>query len=393
MPNEVLTETLRRCPLFASFTDEELGELANRAQTIDCAAEEAVCQEGEEGDSLFLIMNGSVRVTHTTEKGLDQPITLLGPGACLGEMALLDGGARSATAIAARPSTLLRVGRESLDRFFERRPEARIKYLEEGVRILSDRLRSSNRRYWDLADRSVQARMDASESRSRLLSLVSHELRTPLTAIKASAQLICRGAPGREAAFAGKIVTETDRLRVLIEDLIALCLLQSGMVAGDASELELSSLIAAVVKEISGRTEPSDVSITVEKSAETIVFADRGLLGRALHHLVENAVRFSPAGGSVRIELDTGSSGTASVHISDQGPGIEPAALETLRRSFVQDQNPLNRDVEGLGIGLPLAYEIMAAVGGSLSIDSSPGRGTRVTAALPRVEESIATAK
>jgi signal transduction histidine kinase len=297
-------------------------------------------------------------------------------------MALLDGGARSATAIAARPSTLLRVSGESLDQLFRDLPGARTKYLGDGVRILSERLRSSNRRYWDLADRSVRAQMEASESRARLLSLVSHELRTPLTAIKACAQLIHRGAAGREPEFAAKIVRETDRLRVLTEDLIALCLLQSGMGAGEESELDLQSLIAEVTSEISGRADGASVSV-VEELADATVVADRGLLRRAVHHIVENAVRFSPPGGSVRVELDHEDTGAARIRVSDRGPGVDPEALERLRRSFVQDQDPLNRDVEGLGIGLPLAHEVMKALGGSLTVDASPGEGTRVTLVLP----------
>lgn len=386
MPDVPTTETLRRCPLFASFAEDELAELAADAQTIHPATEEMVCREGEAGDSIFLVVSGSVRITHTTEKGLDQAITLLGPGACLGEMALLDGGSRSATAIAARPSTLLRVDRESLERLFLCRPGARIKFLDEGVRLLSERLRSSNRRYWDLADRSVREQMEASESRSRLLSLVSHELRTPLTAIKAAAQLIRRGADGQEGAFASKIVRETDRLRVLTEDLIALCLLQSGATVAEASELDLRDALNDLTKSHGRRTDRKDVSLEIGELVEARVLAERGLLGRALHHLVDNAVRHSPPNGTVRVELWTDDSEVLRLRIVDAGRGIDPVTLDRLRQSFVQDQNPLNRDIEGLGIGLPLAHEVMAALGGSLSFEASASGGTIVTMSLPRAE-------
>ncbi len=365
--------------------------LAESARAIEYGAGDVVCREGEAGNCLFLILSGSVHVTHATEKGVEQAIALLGPGECFGEMALLDGGPRSATATATRLSTLVRVGLETLDSVSARHPETRVKFLEQGVRILSDRLRASNQRYWDLANRSVQAQMNVSESRSRLLSLVSHELRTPLTVIKASAQLITRGARGHETAFAGKIVRETDHLQVLVEDLIALCLLQSGAGVGEATELDASDLIADVVRELSSLAERSGVVVAVQQyGASSTILADRSLLRRALRHLVENAVKFSPAGSDVRIELDAGPPGTARIRIIDQGDGIDTASLERLRQSFVQNQTPLNRDVEGLGIGLPLAYEVVEALGGSLSVDCVEGRGTQFTLDLPGVEETLA---
>lgn len=391
MSSQSVIEALRRCVLFRSYREPELRILAESARTLKYEAGDVVCRQGEEGDSLLIIVSGSVRVTQATEKGLEQAIALLGPGACFGEMALLDAGTRSATATATRPSTLVRVGLETLDAVSRRHPEARIKFLEQGVRMLSGRLRSANQRYWDLANRSVQTRMNVSESRSRLLSLVSHELRTPLTVIKASAQLITRGAEGQETAFADKIVRETGHLQVLIEDLIALCLLQSGAGAGDATELDAAGLVAEVVKELSSLAERSGVGVTVRPSeASSTILADKGLLRRALRHLVENAIKFSPVGGDVRIEIDAGPPGRARIRIIDQGRGIDAASLERLRQSFVQDQSPLNRDVEGLGIGLPLAYEVVAALGGSLSADSAEGRGTQFILDLPRVEETLA---
>jgi CRP-like cAMP-binding protein len=102
-------------------------------------------------------------------------------------MALLDGEPRSASATAARASELLRVGRASLEGLSRRHPESLEKLLREGIRVVSFRLRSANERYWGLAGRTLKAKADVAQTRSRLLSLVSHEFRTPLTIIKSSA--------------------------------------------------------------------------------------------------------------------------------------------------------------------------------------------------------------
>jgi signal transduction histidine kinase len=393
MSNQSVIDLLRGCSLFGSFDQRELRELEKTLQIVDFSPGEFVCREGESGDRMFLIVTGRVRITHAAGGDREQAIALLGPGACIGEMAFLDGGRRSASVVATRSSKLVVVGHESLEAVAERYPASRVKFLKEGVRVLSERLRASNQRYWDLADRSVKTQIHVAESRSRLLSLVSHELRTPLTVIKVAAQAIERGACGHERGFAGKIARESDHLRVLVEDLTALCLLQSGAGAGDGTELDASELVAEVVKELSGLAERSGVVIKANfRNGSSVVLADRGLLRRALYHLIQNAVKFSPPREEVSVDLDVSRAGMTRIQIRDHGDGIDVASLERLKKSFIQNQDPLNRDVEGLGIGLPLACEVVEVLGGRLSAESAPGEGTLVIVELPRMEGRLAVA-
>ena len=226
--------------------------------------------------------------------------------------------------------------------------------------------------------------MEVAQSRSRLWSLVSHELRTPLTIIKSSAQLLRRGGAEHQERFAEKIVCQTDHLQLLIEDLIALCLLQSGVGISEAKEIDVMELVNEICKQM----ERDGVQISVVKRDPLApIVAERSLLHRAIRHLVDNAVKFSPPGSEVRVELATGPSETTRISIVDEGEGISSDALERLKQSFVQEQDPLNRDVDGLGIGLSLGgHEIVSAHGGRLSVDSTGGRGSRFTVEIPRVQ-------
>ena len=186
-----------------------------------------------------------------------------------------------------------------MDAIAQTYPETRTKFLENGVLLLSSRVRSSNSRYWDLAERSIHKQMEVAQSRSRLWSLVSHELRTPLTIIKSSAQLLRRGAAEHQERFAEKIVCQTDHLQLLIEDLIALCLLQSGVGISEAKEIDVMELVNEICKQM----ERDGVQISVVKRDPLApIVAERSLLHRAIRHLVDNAVKFSPPGSEVRVE-------------------------------------------------------------------------------------------
>ena len=378
------TALLRRCPLFCSFSEEEIATLAETAETLSVARGETVFRQGEPGEHLFLIASGSMRLSTSTREGFEQPIALLGPGSCFGEMALLDGEPRSATATAARASELLRVGRASLEGLSRRHPESREKFLREGVRVVSSRLRSANERYWGLAGRTLKAKADVAQTRSRLLSLVSHEFRTPLTIIKSSAQLLRRDVVEPQASFVEKILVQSRRLEVLVDDLIALSMLQAGSRISELKEVDLGEMAGQIVAEMSKQAGNKGLRISViQPKAAVTVLADGALVRRAVRHLVDNAVKFSPASGNVVVETANAEQDRCRLSVRDQGSGINSEALGRLLQSFVQEQDPLNRDVEGLGIGLALATEVARAHGGRLLVDSVPGSGSCFAIELP----------
>jgi signal transduction histidine kinase len=341
-----------------------------------------VFRQGETGAHLYVIVSGTVRLSATTEAGLEQPIALQGPASCIGEMALLDGEPRSATAAAARPVELLRIGREELEAMLKRHPVAREKFLREGVSLVSSRLRSANERYWGLAGRSLRARASAAHARSRLASLMSHEFRTPLTVIKSSAQRMRFGAPAAENPLIEKIEQQCGRLEVLIDDLIALALLQSSAAVQELADVDLAEVAAEVALEMSAPARRKGLRLSFpEMMGDAVVAADRTLVRRALRHLVDNAIALLRRRDRHRSE--SGAGGACRLSVRDHGIGVEAGALERLSSSFVQEQDPHNRDVEGLGIGLALVTEVAKTHGGRLVVESTPGAGSLFALELP----------
>lgn len=374
---------LRGCALFSTLGDPELGDLAESAVIVHAGEGDTVFRQGEPGEHLYIIVSGTVRLSATTEGGLEQPIALHGSASCFGEMALLDGEPRSASAVAARPAELLRVDRQELEAMLRRHPAAREKFLREGVSLVSSRLRSANERYWGLAGRSLRARAGAAHARSRLASLMSHEFRTPLTIIKSSAQRMRFGAPAAESPLIEKIEQQCGRLEVLVDDLIMLALLQSSAAVQELADVDLAEVAAEVALEMSSPARRKGLRLSVpETKGDAVVAADRSLVRRALRHLVDNAVKFSSE-GEILIEAKAGAGGVCRLSVRDHGIGVEAEALERLSSSFVQEQDPHNRDVEGLGIGLALVTEVAKAHGGRLVVESTPGTGSLFALELP----------
>ena len=379
-------EALQRCPLFSSFNEEELEALSQGSRRVNAAAAEVLFREGEPGDFLFAIVSGTVRIVSQTGPNREQTLAFCGPGECFGEMSLLDGAPRSATAIVCRPSTLIRIDRGNMESLRRRYPEAQTKFLANALQLTSTRLRSANTRLVELARLGSQARAQIEEIRSQILSLVSHELRTPLTVIKSSAQVLKRSGTHTERnnPFLEKIERQSERLRLLVDDLIALALLRARPGVQHASEFDAMKLTEEVLSKLKAAATKKGLRLSMVRRHESApVLGDRALLGRALHHLVSNALKFSPPASEVKVEAERLAGDGVKLSVVDRGAGISLEARERIFQPFTQEQAPLNREVDGLGIGLTLAREVMIAHGGQLAVDSEPGQGSRFTMVLP----------
>ena len=186
-----------------------------------------------------------------------------------------------------------------------------------------------------------------------------------------------------------KILAQSRRLEFLVDDLIALSMLQAGSRISELKEVDLGELAGGIVAEMSKQAQDKGLRISVvQTEATATVLADGALVRRAVRHLVDNAVKFSPASGDVLVETANAGQDRCRLSVRDQGSGIDSEALGRVLQSFVQEQDPLNRDVEGLGIGLALATEVARAHGGRLLVDSVPGSGSCFTIELPCEPES-----
>jgi signal transduction histidine kinase/ActR/RegA family two-component response regulator len=237
--------------------------------------------------------------------------------------------------------------------------------------------------------KAMNAAMSATQAKNSFLSSTSHELRTPLNSILGFTQLLeMSELSDEDADSVGRILGAGRHLLALINELIDIARIESG-------DLSLSLepvLVRSVIEETSELMAP----IAAERSIRIIqhchpalaVRADRQRLAQVLVNLISNAVKYNHRGGTISISRQEGSTGQATIVVSDTGSGISP---ENLERIFV----PFERlgaeqtAVEGTGIGLPLARALTDAMRGRLTASSVRGQGSVFTLSLPRAPDAV----
>jgi signal transduction histidine kinase len=224
----------------------------------------------------------------------------------------------------------------------------------------------------DLAAQLARAR---AAERSFLLS-VSHELKTPLTAIRGYAEAVQDGAiDPREAAFT--VAQEAARLERLVGDLLDLARMNRTDFSVHLSEIDLSEVAEDAVRRYQAHADELDVTLTDVSDGAAPAFADADRVLQIVSNLVENALRLTPAGGEVRVVTAPG-----LLRVEDNGPGLEPGDHErAFERFYLHERYGRERKV-GTGLGLAIVKELTEAMGGTVTVESEPGRLTTFTVRL-----------
>jgi signal transduction histidine kinase len=217
---------------------------------------------------------------------------------------------------------------------------------------------------------------------------VSHELRTPLTAIKGLVETLRDGAvddPDVRDHFLETVEDETDRLIRLVNDLLILSRADSEALNLHCEPLDLGLLAEALAQRLLPQAEARQVVLKAEaKSQPPPVLADPDRVEQVLVNLVDNAIKYSHAGGVVTIRVESGPGQMVLVHVQDQGIGIPAEDLPRIGERFYRADRARSRAEGGSGLGLAIARALVEAHGGWLRLESEEGLGTLVTFSLPR---------
>lgn len=235
---------------------------------------------------------------------------------------------------------------------------------------------------WWLAGRSLGTAQKSWDMQRSFIANASHELRAPLTLIRASSEVIIRqtGTNIRLNDLLKNITDECDHMSQLVEDLLLVSKLDSHQLKLDITEVDMAGLLEEVQRQFIPLAEKGRVSVMIGESRGHVK-GDRLRLRQVLIILMDNALRFTPAGGS--IELISRLSGhTVTVQVRDNGKGIPPEHMEHLFERFYQPGSG-HSDDHGNGLGLSIAKSLVEAHGGTIQINSRVGEGTRVTLTLP----------
>jgi PAS domain S-box-containing protein len=244
----------------------------------------------------------------------------------------------------------------------------------------------------DFGDGRVYAMRDVTEeyaferARSEFVATASHELRTPLAVVYAAVRTLLRTdvelGPEYEATFLTMIESETEQLSAIVDQILLAEQLDSRELQLERTSCDVRELARDVLVSASAR-KPESIELELRASEELpSAPCDEGKLRQVLVNLVENAIKYSPDGGAVTVELRT-RNGRMQINVSDHGLGIPQADQRRVFQKFVRLDPALARGVGGTGLGLYIAGELTERMGGTISLASEPGEGSTFTVELP----------
>ena len=226
---------------------------------------------------------------------------------------------------------------------------------------------------------AMSARLKTSdEQRRSFLADVAHELRTPLSIIRGQAEAIADGVYPGDAEHVTPILDATRSLEVLVEDLRTLVLTEAGSLVLNREHVEPGALVQDVLASFETQSEAFGVSMaSAIAAAVPNVDVDPARLRSALANVVSNAIRHTPSGGSIRIDVQPAGD-NVEIIVTDTGEGISPEILPRVFQRFVKGPGST-----GSGLGLAITQDIITAHGGTIEIQSTVGSGTTVRITLP----------
>jgi len=219
------------------------------------------------------------------------------------------------------------------------------------------------------------------------LQAVAHEIKTPLTAIHASSQLMTEPdvPENKKEEIAHRIHKEAGRLSGVVTTFLDVERISAGVLKLQKREVELSALVADAVERAGLLALKRNIGI--EQDLESgVIAADADLLQFAVYNLLVNAVKYSPDGASIRITLRSGRQAACLV-VADEGCGIEPAEQRHIFERFYRTKKHRDDAKGGSGVGLALVKEIVTQHGGTIEVESNPGKGSTFSVSLPREVE------
>jgi heavy metal sensor kinase len=227
---------------------------------------------------------------------------------------------------------------------------------------------------------------DSVQRSRRFLADASHELRTPLTVIKGELQELTHGGALTKRDLderVGSVLEEVDRLEHLVSGLLVLSRLDAGETPIELAEVDLAALAASIAEEMRLIADDRGIEIELSSLDKAVVSGDRARLKQVIVNLLDNAIRFTPRGGVVRLRTASDESGSV-IEISDTGIGIPKSAIPFVFDRFFRVDDGRSREDGGAGLGLSIVKSISAMHGAEVDVESEPHHGSRFRVRFPR---------
>lgn len=264
---------------------------------------------------------------------------------------------------------------------------AGLKQLEANKRELDAISKVLVRRDFELLQANERLQ-EADLLKSQFVTIAAHQLRTPLSGVKWALRLLLDGDFGElqagQSDFVRKAFEVNERMIRLVNDLLNVARIEEGRFGHNPAPGDIVPLLQKIVEQNEFRARELRLNLSFEAPQKALppVLFDSDKLGIALSNILDNAMNYTPAGGSVRVALIEGS-GYAKITVNDTGVGISKSEMPRVFMKFFRGENVVRMQTDGSGLGLYIAKNVIDAHNGTISISSEEGRGTTVSVLLP----------
>jgi signal transduction histidine kinase len=370
---------------FPGITPQEVQEIIMNSSIKSYAPGAVVCKENAVESTFYMILEGDFEVTKLINNRENRLLKTLTTGDFFGEMALIHNAPRAATVVAITNVVVLELNKEGFNRVLKHSPSVAMAMVDE----ISNRLRSNDQlaiedlrmRAAELAD-AYQRLAEQDLARKEFLSTVTHELRTPLMVASGYLHALQKGMLSGEQlqTTIDTITRSVDQITTLTNDI--LFLQEMDLVLPDFQPVDMPAIAESVIKKYAGKAQTKKVKLKF-KGAQNVSMAvgDPSSLERAVTALVDNAIKFSSAGGEVEIQLME-QKDRILLSVEDHGIGIDPQIRPRIFDRFFHHEKSGDELYGGLGIGLSITRQVIHQHKGSLDVESTHGKGSKFTISL-----------
>ncbi len=370
---------------FPGISQLEIDELVTRSQVKNYPPRTVLCHEGKLEDKFYILLDGKVDVTKTINNAEERQLKELEAGDFFGEMAILHNAPRAATVIASSPVTVLEIDKENFDRVIQRSSTISAAM----VREISRRLRENDEmaiedlkmRASELAE-AYQKLAEQDLARREFLTSVAHELRTPLMAAGGFLQLLQKGVINQDRlpATIDTVARNIQQITTLVNDI--LFLQEMDLILPKFQPVNMVVVAYEVAERYQDKAAANLLTIQVNAPKNLPnISGDPKSLERALTALVDNAIKFSPHGGRVEINLCE-ETNYVVVDVKDEGIGIETDRVPHIFDRFYHIERSGENLFSGIGLGLAITNQVIKQHNGRISVQSAPGKGSTFSVRL-----------
>lgn len=364
---------------FPGISERESEEILSAARVKSIPGGTVLCHEGAYENTFYILTEGEVKVSKIINDSEKRVLKTLSPGDFFGEMAIVHNAPRAATITATVPSTVLEIQKDSFSNLLEHSSSVSLAV----VRMVSRRLRENDemaiedlrQKARELAD-AYQQLAEQDYSRRTFLTTIAHELRTPLMAANGFLQIIKSGMLQGETLQSAldTVSRNLAEITTLTNDI--LFLQEMDLIMSEFRPTDIGGIVVAAVEQQRSRAERNQVRIKLDIAPGIpSIQADGKSLERAITAILDNAIKFSPDGGEVRVEVGY-SREQVFVKIEDNGVGIPNDVLPRIFDRFFHLDKVGNHLFRGAGLGLSIARQVIDQHKGKIEVTSDYGRGS-----------------